>query len=71
MSFEERQDALDIQEIITTAGSPWQNTFTERIIGSIRRECLDHMIKLGERHLKRIISGYVVLPRDATPLVLE
>ena len=39
--------------------SPWQNPYAERLIGSIRRECLDHMIILGERHLKRILSSYV------------
>ncbi len=37
---------------------PWQNPFAERIIGSIRRECLDHVIVLYERHLKRILSSY-------------
>ncbi len=37
---------------------PWQNPFAERIIGSIRRECLDHVIVLNERHLKRILSSY-------------
>ena len=39
--------------------SPWQNPYVERVIGSIRRECLDHMIILGERHLHRLVSEYV------------
>jgi len=39
--------------------SPWQNPYAERVIGSIRRECLDHKIILGERHLKRILSSYI------------
>ena len=48
-----------MEEVITTAGSSWQNPFAERVIGSLRRECLDHMIILGERHLKHILSDYV------------
>jgi transposase InsO family protein len=38
--------------------SPWQNACVERLIGSIRRECLDHMIVFGEAHLRRILRGY-------------
>src|SRR6202162_6093683 len=38
--------------------SPWQNGFAERLIGSIRRECLDHIIVLGEAHLRRILKSY-------------
>jgi len=50
--------ALDIEEITTAAQLPWQNPYTERVIGSIRRECLDHMAILGQRHLKRIFANY-------------
>jgi transposase InsO family protein len=39
-------------------GSPWQNPYVERLIGTIRRECLDHMIVFGEAHLRRILSKY-------------
>ena len=39
-------------------GSPWQNGFAERLIGSIRRECLDHVIVVGEAHLRRILRSY-------------
>ena len=39
-------------------GSPWQNGFAERLIGSIRRECLDHVIVVGEAHLRRILQAY-------------
>jgi transposase InsO family protein len=39
-------------------GSPSQNSFAERLIGSIRRECVDHLIVLGEAHLRRILSRY-------------
>jgi hypothetical protein len=40
------------------AGSPWQNGFAERLIGSIRRECLDHVIVFGEEHLRRVLRSY-------------
>jgi transposase InsO family protein len=39
-------------------GSPWQNAFAERLIGSIRRECVDHMVVLGEAHLRRVLNSY-------------
>ena len=39
-------------------GSPWQNGFVERLIGSIRRECVDHFFVLGEAHLRRILRAY-------------
>ena len=39
-------------------GSPWQNSYVERIIGSIRRECLDHLVICDERHLRRVLSFY-------------
>ncbi len=51
--------ALEIKEVTTAARSPWQNPYAERAIGSIKRECLDHMIILGERHLKRVLSSYL------------
>jgi Integrase core domain/ABC transporter substrate binding protein len=39
-------------------GSRWQNSFAERLIGSIRRECVDHVIALGEQHLRRVLKSY-------------
>ena len=51
--------AIGIREILTAPQSPWQNPYAERVIGSIRRECLDHLIILGERHLRSILSDYV------------
>ena len=38
--------------------SPWQNAYVERLIGSIRRECLDHVIVLSERHLRQVLQSY-------------
>jgi len=51
--------AIGIWEILTAPQSPWQNPYAERVIGSIRRECLNHLIILGERHLRSILSEYV------------
>jgi transposase InsO family protein len=49
---------MDLEEVITAPRSPWQNPFVERIIGSIRRECLNHVIIFDERHLRRVLSSY-------------
>ncbi len=56
--FRRQAAALEIEEVTTARQSPWQNPYAERVIGSIRRECLDHMIILGELHLKRILASY-------------
>ena len=56
--FRRRIQSLGIQEVITAARSPWQNAFAERLIGSIRRECLDHVVVLNERHLRRLLRSY-------------
>ena len=56
--FTKRVEGLDIEEVPTAPRSPWQNPYCERVIGSIRRECLDHMIVLNERHLHRILTDY-------------
>ena len=50
---------MQIEEVITAPHSPWQNPFAERLIGSVRRECLNHTVVLGERHLRRILTAYV------------
>jgi putative transposase len=50
---------MGIAEVITAARSPWQNPFAERWIGSLRRECLDHVIVFNERHLMRMMTKYV------------
>src|SRR6202030_3937116 len=53
-----RARAMGIRDKPIAGGSPWQNGFAERLIGSIRRECLDHFIVLGEAHLRRILKSY-------------
>ena len=53
-----RITSLGMQEILTAPRSPWQNPYAERLIGSIRRECLNHYIILNARHLKRTLSSY-------------
>ena len=58
-TFRGQVTGLGIEEVLTAPRSPWQNPYVERVIGSIRRECLDHTIVLGERHLRRIIRNYV------------
>jgi len=70
--FRRRVKGLDIEEVLTTPHSPWQNPFVERLIGSVRRECLDHMVVLGERHLRRILTAYFAYyHRARTHLSLE
>ena len=53
-----RLRAMGIRDKPTAPVSPWQNGFVERLIGSIRRECVDHMIVFGEQHLHRILRAY-------------
>ncbi len=50
--------ALGIEEVISAPRSPWQSAYVERVIGSVRRDCLDHVIILNERHLRRILRDY-------------
>jgi putative transposase len=50
---------MGIEDVLMAPRSPWQNHSVERLIGSIRRECLDHVIALHERHLRRLLTGYV------------
>ena len=53
-----RIKSLGIEEVVTTPRSPWQNPFCERVIGSIRRDFLNHVIVLNERHLRRMLREY-------------
>ena len=56
--FRHRVQGMRIEEVLMAPHSPWQNPFAERLIGSIRRECLDHVLVLGESHLRRILARY-------------
>jgi hypothetical protein len=56
--FRHRMKGMEIAEVLTAPQSPWQNPFVERLIGSIRRECLNHVLVLGESHLRRILTCY-------------
>jgi transposase InsO family protein len=53
-----RLRAMGIRDKPISAGSRWQNCFAERLIGSIRRECIDHVVALGEEHLRRVLHSY-------------
>jgi transposase InsO family protein len=53
-----RLRAMGIRDRPTATASPWQNGVAERLIGSIRRECVDHIIVLGEIHLRRVLKSY-------------
>jgi putative transposase len=53
-----RIKSLGMKEVLTALQSPWQNPYAERLIGSIRRECLNHYIILNARYLKRTLSCY-------------
>lgn len=55
----ERVRGLGIEEVLAAPQAPWQNPFAERIIGSIRRECLDHVIVFNESHLLRVLGDYL------------
>jgi putative transposase len=56
--FVRRVRSMGIEQLVTARKSPWQNPYLERLIGSVRRECLDHVIVLNERHLRYILRAY-------------
>ncbi len=56
--FQKATGWLGIREVLTAPRSPWQNPYVERLIGTIRRECLDHVIVLHEPGLRRILKSY-------------
>jgi len=61
----QRLRGLGIRDRPTAPRSPWQNAYVERLIGSMRRECLDHVIVLGESHLRRTVSKYASYYNEA------
>src|SRR5262245_1703561 len=56
--FRSRVKGMQIEEVIIAPHSPWQSPYVERVIGSIRRECLDHVILLSEAHLRKVLKRY-------------
>lgn len=56
--FRRRVKNMGIEQVVIAARSPWQKGYVERLIGSIRRDCLDHMIVLNEKHLRRVLISY-------------
>ena len=56
--FIRRVGAMGIRDRPTAARSPWQNGYAERLVGSIRRDCLDHVVVFSERHLRHLLEAY-------------
>ena len=70
-AFGRAVEAFGLTAVRTAPRSPWQNPYVERVIGSIRRECLDHVIVFNERHLRRVLRTYVAYyQRSRTHLAL-
>ena len=70
-AFGRTVEAFGLTSVRTAPRSPWQNPYVERVIGSIRRECLDHVIVFNERHLRRVLRSYVTYyQRSRTHLAL-
>ena len=57
--FIRRIQSMGIRDRPTSPRSPWQNGYVERLIGSIRRECVDHVVVFGERHLQHLLLSYM------------
>jgi transposase InsO family protein len=70
--FKEKLKTMNIRDGPTALRSPWQNAYVERVIGSVRRECLDHIIVLNAAHLRRVLKTYAKYYNNArTHLSLE
>ena len=57
--FRKQVRAMGIEQVLSAPRSPWQNPFVERLIGTLRRDCLDHVVALNERHLRQVIARYL------------
>ena len=67
-AFSRRVQTMGIHQVKTAPRSPWQNRYVERLIGTLRRECLDHVVVLNEPHLRRLLRDYLlVLPQCQDP----
>ena len=60
VAFSSRVQTMGIHEVKTAPRAPWQNPYVERLIGTLRRECLDHVVVLNEPHLRRLLCGYLI-----------
>lgn len=58
-AFERRLRSIGFEQVLSAPRSPWQNPFVERLIGTLRRDCLDHVIVVNERHLRRLVARYL------------
>jgi len=58
---------MNIQEVLSAPRSPWQRAYVERVIGSIRRECLDHVVVLNEESLRRTMRSYLSYYQGSRP----
>jgi len=63
--FHDEVGAIGLRELLSGRRSPWMNPFVERVIGSIRRECTDHVIAMGEQHLTQILREYAAYHNSA------
>jgi putative transposase len=63
--FSSRAQTLGIREVKTAPRSPWQNPYVERLLGTLRRECLDHVVVLNELHLRRLLREYLIYYHEA------
>ena len=71
-TFHQRVGEMGIREVLTAPRAPWQNPYAERLIGSMRRECLDHIIVFNESSLRRILKAYFeYYEHSRTHLALE
>ena len=71
-AFQRRIRAMGIRDRPISPRSPWQNPYAERLIGTLRRECLDHVLIVGERHLRRMLASYSSYYNESrTHLALE
>jgi transposase InsO family protein len=63
--FTSRLRAMGIRDRPISPGSPWQNGYAERLIGTVRRECLDRLLIFGESHLRRVLGSYATYYNQA------
>jgi transposase InsO family protein len=63
--FTSRLRAMGIRDRPIAPGSPWQNGYAERLIGTVRRECLDRLLIFGESHLRRVLASYAIYYNEA------